>query len=46
MNAKKAKRILENRFIESNGEMLLEFITDKEVFEALLINGINFILYI
>lgn len=41
MNAKQAKQILDNRFIESNGEMLLEFITDKEVFEALLINGIS-----
>jgi len=41
MNAKQAKEILENRFIDSKDEMLFEFITDKEVFEALLVNGIS-----
>lgn len=41
MNTEQAKQILENRFIDSKAEMLYEFITDKEVFEALLINGIS-----
>jgi ankyrin repeat protein len=41
MNAKQAKEILENRFVEVKDEMLYEFLTDKEVFEALLISGIS-----
>lgn len=41
MNTQQAKQILEDRFVPSNGEMLYEFISDKEIFEALLINGVS-----
>lgn len=41
MNIAQAKKILENRFVDPSGGMLFEFITDKEVFEALLVNGIS-----